>query len=77
MTVNERIEKRRRQFVEQELEDRVSRVAAFDDLVSLVAERERGNVARLLRAVAGNPEYSINRILTVEQINAVADEIAS
>jgi hypothetical protein len=77
MTPDERIERRRRQFIELELEDRISRVAAFDDLVSLIADRARANVARELRAVAGNPEYGINRILTIAQINAVADEIGS
>ena len=77
MTLNERIERRRRQFIELELDDRISRVAAFDDLVSLIADRERANLARQLRAVAGNPDYAINRILTIEQIIAVADEIGS
>ena len=51
-------------------------MAAFDDLVSLISDRERQNVARQMRAVAGNPDYAINRILTIEQINAVADDIA-
>ena len=76
MTLHERIERRRRQFIDLELDDRISRMAAFDDLVSLISDRERQNVARQMRAVAGNPDYAINRILTIEQINAVADDIA-